>query len=355
MSLRQSIGLAEIQKERWSASIGRSSPICWIGIAVVMLMLVFADPNLRADDLLARAQSHFDIVPAPDAALVSSAKAELGRALFWDTRISVGGQVSCGSCHLPGSGGADPRRFSKRAKGDLTKRNSQTVFNAMFQDELRWLADRPSLQVQASGSLTGSLGHDDKESAEARLVELGYALRLKKVFGDGDDGSPIDQFGRAVAGYEKTLTTPADFDRYLSGDENALKTTQHKGLQLFMDIGCVDCHSGRLLGGQLMSVFGVFGDYWTATGSTNVDEGLHAKTKQPADRYRFRVPMLRNITATGPYFHDGSVGDLSQAVRVMAKVQLDRTLTDAECDAIVQFLDSLTGKVPRNFSPPDGE
>ncbi|TWU62493.1 cytochrome-c peroxidase [Crateriforma conspicua] len=355
MSLRQSIGFAGFQGDSWSVPIGRSSRNGSIGIAVVMLVFLFAGPNLRADDLLDRAQSHFGIVPAPDATLVSSAKVELGRALFWDTQISMGGQVSCGSCHLPESGGADPRRFSKRSKGDLTKRNSQTVFNAAYQDELRWLADRPSLQVQASGSLTGSLGHDDEESAEARLVELGYATQLKNVFGDGDDASLTDQFGRAVAAYEKTLTTPADFDRYLSGDENALKTTPRKGLGLFMDIGCVDCHSGLLLGGQQMSVFGVFGDYWTATGSTKVDEGLYAKTKQPEDRYRFRVPMLRNITATAPYFHDGSVDDLSQAVRVMAKVQLDRTLTNSECDAIVQFLNSLTGEVPRNFSPPGGE
>ena len=309
----------------------------------------------RADDgkeLQAKAKKLFGVLePVPEDRL-NSAEVKLGRSLFWDQRASADGKTSCASCHLPSDWGADRRTASRRATGSLTKRNSQTVFNAMGQSGLRWTADRKTGAIQAQGSLTGSLGMPSADAGLAKLRELGYEQLFAKAYPDAKDPLTLENYGKAIEAYEATLVTPAPFDNYLAGDEAALNAQQQAGLQAFISTGCADCHNGPLLGGGELAKFGIEKDYWLATGSKPVDTGRFGSTNDEADRYVFRVAQLRNIAKTGPYFHDGSVKQLDKAVAVMGEVQLGKRLSDKEVADLVAFLESLTGDVPKQFAPP---
>lgn len=282
----------------------------------------------------------------------ASPQAELGRALFWDTRLSSDGKTACASCHFARDWGADRRRFSPDARGALTSRHSPTVFNAMNQPLLRWLGDRKSGADQAESSLTGSMGFGSKELGLAKLAELEYPSRFRAAFPDDAEALSAANYARALASYQATLTTPAPFDRFLAGDDAALSDRQKAGLKTFVAVGCAGCHNGANFGGTTMKKFGLLKDYWLETGSDKPDPGRFAVTKKEEDRFVFRVPMLRNVAKTAPYFHDGSVDSLERAIRVMASVQLGHTLDDAEAASIAAFLESLTGSVPANYAPP---
>ncbi|GIL05690.1 MAG: cytochrome-c peroxidase [Betaproteobacteria bacterium] len=285
-------------------------------------------------------------------AAAPSAQIELGRALYWDTRLSADGKTACASCHSAYDWGADRRSASIDARGNPTRRNSPTVFNALRQPMLRWLGDRGSGAEQAEGSITGSMGFRAKDEILPLLRQSDYEAAFRAAFPGEAEPVSTRNYGRAIAAYEATLVTPAPFDRYLGGDAAVLTARQKAGLRLFIERGCAGCHAGALLGGSAWMRFGVVKDYWLATGSARIDEGRYAITRKEEDRYVFRVPMLRNIAKTAPYFHDGSVPTLEAAVRVMASVQLGQTLGDDEAAAIVAFLESLAGDVPANYAPP---
>jgi cytochrome c peroxidase len=187
------------------------------------------------------------------------------------------------------------------------------------------------------------------------IQKNGYALRFKAAFPESENPVSPENYAKAIEAYESTLITPSAFDRYLGGEKEALSEQQKSGLRLFMSVGCADCHSGELLGGKGVKKFGVHRDYWAATGSEQHDSGLFESSNKDEDKYRFRVSMLRNIEKTGPYFHDGSVVGLGEAVRVMAKVQLDQELDDMQLEYIVAFLSSLTCELPRNYAPPNDQ
>jgi cytochrome c peroxidase len=315
--------------------------------------LVLASTAGQADQILRQAAlQQFGMLEAGSAAQRETPEARLGRALFWDTRVSADGKTACASCHPAQDWGSDRRRFPVDARGKPTGRHSQTVFNSMTQPLLRWTGDRPTGAAQAEGSMTGSLGFASKEDAVAALAANGYAERFRSVYAAEADPLTLRNYGRALAAYQASLTTPSAFDRFLGGDDNALNATQRNGLRTFMSIGCSACHNGPLLGGSTLQRFGVVRDYWLATGSSPVDTGRFATTKKEEDRYVFRVPMLRNIAKTAPYFHDGSVERLDAAVRVMADVQLGQKLDDDQLGALVAFLEALTGEVPRHYAPP---
>jgi cytochrome c peroxidase len=320
-----------------------------IAAATVVAALVSAGG--RADEGLRRdaAAVLSEIKPANPG---SPSQVELGRALFWDERVSLDGKTACASCHFARNWGADPRPFSPDARGALTSRHSPTVFNATGQSMTRWLADRKDAADQAEGSLTGSLGFASREAALAKLRELGYAVQFRAAF--PQDGEPLStrNYGLALDAYEATLVTPAAFDRFLAGDDGALSERQKAGLRAFLSIGCAGCHNGSHLGGAMLAKFGVVKDYWIETGSKKIDPGRYAVTKKEEDRSVFRVPMLRNIAKTAPYFHDGSVETLERAVRVMASVQLGRTLDERTVADVVSFLEALTGEVPSSYAPP---
>ena len=226
------------------------------------------------------------------------------------------------------------------------------MFNSVAQPTLRWLGDRKTAADQAEGSLGGSLGFPSRDAALKKMNELGYEAAFRAAFPQDAQPFSTANYGRALAAYQATLTTPAAFDRFLAGNDAALSERQKAGLRSFISVGCGACHNGPLLGGTMLSKFGVVKDYWLETGSKKIDQGRFAITKKEEDRHVFRVPMLRNVSKTAPYFHDGSVATLDRAVRVMASVQLGRTLDDATVADLVAFLESLTGEIPSNYAPP---
>lgn len=324
-------------------------------IVVGIVYLWLTPCLLTADDVLrTRAQESLGSVSEVDSAVIESSLAQLGRALFWDRAISASGTISCADCHLASDGGADRRPFSVDARGKLTKRNSQTVFHAALQPALRWTADRASAAEQAQRSLTGSMGFDSPEAALVALREAGYEPRFREAFSGQEDPLSTARYGEAIAAYEKTLITPAPFDRFLAGDDSALSEQQLRGLEAFLN-RCADCHDGPLLGGNRLERLGIAEGYAVASGSEHVDEGRFEVTKLEEDRGRFRISMLRNIGRTGPYFHDGAVETLAEAVQVMARTQLGEQLEDEEVKAIVAFLKSLDGQTPEHYAPPRRE
>lgn len=331
----------------------KSSKVKISMIALTVNFLAILSYGQEPDvQLLDDAKATFGIISAPTREELDKPIVELGQHLFWDERLSANGKIACASCHAPSSWGADAARFSLDAKSNLTKRNSQTVFNSMLQPHLRWTGDRKSGAHQAEKSLTGSMGFTNAAEVIALLEKHGYESRFEDAFPSIPNALTPVNYAKAIEAYEATLNTPAPFDHYLNGQADALNEEQTQGLRLFMEVGCADCHSGKLLGGESLERFGIHSEYWTETGSEARDAGLFESTNKAEDRYRFRTSMLRNVEKTGPYFHDGSVSTLSEAVRVMAKVQLDREIDSQQIQSIVAFLTSLTGEVPANYANP---
>ncbi len=305
-----------------------------------------------ADELMNRAQTIFGTLPAtmssPDNPITPE-KVRLGRALFWESRISVDKTVSCAKCHPMGLFAADGL---KKALGNNCKenpRNAPCIFNAASQISEHWIGNRTSVEDQAKQALIGppSFGMPNYESVEKVLKGMkGYVAMFKAAFPDEKDPVTADNFAKAVGAFERTLVTPAPFDDFLRGNAKALTAQQRQGLQTFMDTGCMTCHFGPFVGGQVYQKFGVFAPYEKFTKSEKLDEGRFAVTKKPADKFFFKVPVLRNVAETPPYFHDGSVAGLVDAVTIMAKVQLGKDLTRGQAEDIAAFLGSLTGKIP---------
>lgn len=308
-----------------------------------------ADPALLAD-----AQRVFAPLPAVSAP-ASPDRAPLGRQLFFETRVSADGNVSCAHCHQPDLYGTDGLPKSFGVFGKANPRNAPTIFNAALQFKQHWRGDRENLEEQAEKSLLGpaSFGNPDYAVVIAKLKAIaGYPELFAKAF--PEDADPVNQknWANAIGAYERTLFTPSQFDAFLAGNAQALSASEQVGLRKFIDLGCANCHDGVGVGGGSFQKFGLFQDYWKATGVSEPDKGRFDVTKDEADLYVFKVPSLRNVAKTPPYFHDGSVADLPQAVRIMGKAQLGVDLADEDVDSIVAFLGSLTGPVPTNFSAP---
>ena len=330
-------------------------------IKMALLILIghqFSNQTLADDDLLQKAQQIFAPLPKDMATKehpVSPEKIALGRQLFFDPRLSVDGTVSCSTCHLPQFYGADALSKSIGVLQRPNARNAPTVLNvALYPIESRWIGDRESIEAQAQKSLTGkdSMGNPDVETVIKKLNHLGYAAAFEKAFPKEEKPITPKNWGIAIGAFERTLTTPSPFDRYLAGDETALDAKAKAGLRAFMETGCIACHNGVGVGGGSFQKFGVFGEYWQETKSEDIDEGRFAVTKKENDRYVFKVPSLRNVAMTPPYFHDGSVKELDKAIRIMAKLQLNKALDQQTIDSMIAFLSSLTGKVPDAFQTP---
>lgn len=284
---------------------------------------------------------------------IADPQAKLGQALFWDMRASRNGQVACASCHFQDNWGSDSRARSIDARGGKTLQ-SQTVFHSQDTPGLRWLADRATGKDQAIGSITGSMGFDNREDMISVLAKYGYDSMFAEAFPDDSNPMTPENYGQALQVYQTTLRTPAPFDDWLAGNDEAMTAQQVKGLQAFINVGCVACHGGNLVGGTMLQKFGIHSDYWDHTGSDDINQGLMRATGSQTDEFFFRVPLLRNVAKTHPYFHDGSVADLKTATDVMAKIQLGQTLDDTVLDALVAFMESLTGDIPVNFHAPEG-
>ncbi len=327
--------------------------ICFITAA----MATAAVSPTKADDVLRQeANSLFGLVQPATNQEISEARAQLGRRLFFDQRLSKNGDTACASCHTAEAWGSDRRAYSLDAWGKNTERHSQSVFNAMEQRGQRWLADREDGAVQAIRSLAGSMGlgasQNEAEANVAALLSRYYAKEFALAFPGQQQPASAKNYAIALEAYQATLRTPSAFDSWLKGDEQALTEEQKDGLRLFIETGCSACHNGPLFGGNSLQKFGVAKDYWLATGTSTsrIDKGRFALTGKAEDEYVFRVPMLRNVAKTAPYFHDGSVQDLLQAIRVMGDVQLGVELPDDTIKKIATFLETLSGAVPAHFS-----
>jgi cytochrome c peroxidase len=305
-----------------------------------------------ATQLRGRARARFGALAAPEG--IVPATAALGRRLFFEKRMSADGQVGCVSCHLPERWGADGLPLSRGVFGHENPRNAPTVFNAGLQSAQHWRADRASLDEQASRALLGpaSFGLASDAEATQRLQAMPeYEADFEAAFPGDPHPVSVNHWGAALAAYESTLVTPAPFDAWLEGSASALDADATLGLALFLDTGCGRCHDGPLLGGQKLRKFGATKNYWERTHSASIDTGRFDVTHDEKDRGVFKVSGLRNVARTAPYFHDGSVASLSEAVTIMAELQLDRVLAAEDTAKIVAFLESLTGPVPPTFSP----
>jgi cytochrome c peroxidase len=320
---------------------------------------------------LTQAQALFKPLPAdastPDRPITPELVA-LGRALFFETRVSSDGRMSCAACHQASFYGGDALPMSIGNSGKQLPRNVPTVFNTALQFAQHYGGNRVDVEEQALKALISPLayGNADYAAAEKRLRNLpGYREMFQTAFPGEAEPVTAQNWSKAIGAYERVLITPAPFDRYLKGDTAAISAQAKRGLDKFVQTGCAGCHNGVVVGGQMYQKFGIVQDYWTATGSQEVelfkgrDKGRFQDTKNEADAFMFKVQQLRNVAVTPPYFHDGSVATLPEAVRVMAKVQLGRELGDADVNEIVAFLESLTGQVPPIFAtapllPPAG-
>lgn len=311
-----------------------------------------------ADDaaLLKQAQQIFKPLPKDAATAefpVTPERVALGRKLFFDPRISLDGTVSCARCHQPALYGTDGLPTAIGVKDRANPRGGPTILNAALEFVEHWRGDRKNVEDQAMQALIGppSFGNPDYSAAMAKIENIaGYKPLFQKAF--PGEAKPItkENWGKAIGAYERTLLTPSPFDAFLKGDTKALSPAAKAGLAKFIGTGCITCHNGVGVGGGMFQKFGLLEDYWNATQSKVIDKGRFDVTKDPADMYVFKVPSLRNVAMTPPYFHDGSVATLPEAVRVMARVQLAKKLSDEEVQQIVAFLGSLTGPLPKEFA-----
>lgn len=319
---------------------------------IILLVSLIAAAAHGQESLLATAQRLFEPIPheAPAIAGVEStpARVALGKMLYFEPRLSESHAISCNSCHMVGLGGVDLQQTSIGHRWQRGGRNAPTVLNAVFNTAQFWDGRAKDLKEQAGGPLVNPI---EMGTTEAHVVEQlhgipGYVRAFADAFGGETDAITFENVRDAIALFEATLLTPdGAFDRYLQGDTAALTANQQQGLELFISKGCAACHSGMNVGGDRYAPFGVV-ERPGAVILPADDKGRFQVTRTVSDEYVFKVPTLRNIELTLPYFHSGAVWDLRQAVAIMGASQLGVELTDAEVDRITDFLHTLTGEQP---------
>ncbi|MCW8930588.1 MAG: cytochrome-c peroxidase [Gammaproteobacteria bacterium] len=274
---------------------------------------------------------------------INLAQVELGKKLFFDPRLSKSGFISCNSCHNLSMGGTDNLKTSIGHKWQQGPINSPTVLNSSLNLAQFWDGRAADLKEQAGGPIAnpGEMASTHTLALDVLQSIPGYTVEFKQVF--GSDKINIDQVTQAIAEFEKTLVTPnSRFDQWLLGNKNAITKTELAGYNLFKQVGCTACHNGEALGGSSFQKMGVVEPYKTS----NKAEGLSGVTGKDADRFKFKVPTLRNVEMTYPYFHDGEAETLTEAVDIMGKLQLGKQFNADENAQIVAFLKTLTGEQP---------
>lgn len=298
------------------------------------------------------AQRYFEPVEGsvenPDNPL-SEEKIALGKKLYYDTRLSLKGNNSCNSCHNLASYGVDNESFSTGDAGKKGGRNSPTVLNAALAAVQFWDGRARDVEEQAGMPILNpvEMAIPSREFLEKRLTETReYPALFAEAFPDDKHPLSYGNIQKAIGAFERTLITPSRFDDFVGKHPGYLNKEEKEGLRLFIETGCTNCHSGKGLGGRQMQKFGVYANYMAATKSLKHDAGRRDVTKNPSDEDVFRVPGLRNVAMTAPYFHDGSVSDLHEAIKIMARLQLKKDLSDEQAIKIAAFLKSCTGEVP---------
>jgi cytochrome c peroxidase len=270
----------------------------------------------------------------------------LGKKLYFERGISLNKNKSCHDCHLltKGRAGADITPTSKGATGVFGKRNSPTVINAGFQSMQFWDGRARDLAEQAKGPILNPIEMALKtpEDVLAHLRNLeGYPEAFRRAFPGVAEPLTYDHLAEAIAAFERTLVAPGKFDQLLDGRENLFNAQEKRGLAKFIQYRCVECHTWATVGGRLSHKMGQYHPY-----SDTEDPGRYEVTKKEEDRFVFKVPMLRNVARTAPYFHDGKVATLEEAVRLMGWLQLDRKLTPGDIADLIAFLRTLDGNPP---------
>lgn len=282
--------------------------------------------------------------PLPERVDLDARRVALGQQLFHDVRLSGDDSVSCASCHALAAGGVDHRAHSVGIRGGVGAVNAPTVYNSGFNLAQFWDGRAPTLEAQIDGPVQHPL---EMGSSWAQvLVKLRADAALVQRFADlYPKGLDVESIKDAIATFERSLITPnSRFDRFLRGDPAALTAAEQHGWVLFQSYGCVSCHQGVNLGGNMYEKMGVMGNYFAARGNlTEADQGRYNLTHDAENLHEFRVPALRNVALTAPYFHDGSATTLEQAVLVMARYQLGRTLPADDLADVIAFLRSLSG------------
>lgn len=330
----------------------KSKLLCTVAVAMLAAGSALAQEPINDDELHQDAVTFFEpiptVQPAPANNAITREKVELGKMLFFEPRLSSSHLLSCNTCHNLGMGGVDGLETSVGHGWQRGPRNAPTVFNAFFNVAQFWDGRAEDLREQAKGPIQAAV--EMNATPDRVLAVLNslpeYKERFAVAFPGEDEPLNFDNVAKAIEVFEATLITPASpFDQYLEGNRVALNDTQKEGLRLFMDRGCVSCHNGVNVGGGDYYAFGV-----VERPGANIlppdDKGRFAVTETASDEYVFRAPTLRNIALTAPYFHSGQVWDLKQAVEIMATSQLGTELEAGEADAIVAFLETLTGQQP---------
>ena len=280
------------------------------------------------------------IKPIPNEVKVDAKKVQLGKKLFFDPILSKDGTISCATCHDLQNGGDDGLKFSFGIKGQEGNINSPTVYNAVFNFRQFWDGRAKDLKEQAIGPIENpvEMGHTMIAAANTLNQNTMYLKDFNAIYADG---ITKDNIADAIAEFEKTLITPnSPFDRYLKGDKDVISQKAKEGYLLFKSKGCILCHHGVNVGGNFYNKFGIYEDADTE------NLGRYSITKREEDKHVFKVPSLRNIALTAPYMHDGRVSTLTKAVELMTEYQLGRHMDPGDTEAIVAFLESLTGELP---------
>lgn len=287
------------------------------------------------------------VEPLPEQVEFDRAKMELGRRLYFDPILSGDGTVSCSTCHALDKGGADAKKASTGIRSQQGPINSPTVLNSSLNVAQFWDGRAADLVEQAKGPVVNpiEMGATWEQVIERIKDDPYYAETFEEVY---DDGVTENNVAGAIAEYEEALITPAPFDDYLRGDEDAIGEEAKEGYALFKEVGCTTCHTGPGVGGNSFQKMGLVNDYFADREGeiTEADLGRYNVTKKEEDRHKFKVPLLRNVELTAPYFHDGSQETLEEAIRAMAHYQLGKELTDEQVSKIEAFLTSLTGEIP---------
>jgi cytochrome c peroxidase len=328
-------------------------PIGLIVMATIILVIVtFPEPpatklapRITTSPTKVTPQLHGSIPPLRAVKGLNQAKVTLGEQLFSDPILSDNNTVSCATCHILDMGGTNQLPISVGINNGVQKINVPTVFNSSLNFKQFWDGRANSLEEQIDGPITNPLemGSTWPEVVSRLKAKSEYVKQFTNSYPEGITQSTISH---AIAEFERSLTTPdSPFDQYLKGDKEALSAEEVEGYELFTNLGCVRCHQGMGIGGNMFQRMGAKNDYFSNRDDLNKhDMGRFNVTADEFDKHRFKVPSLRNVALTAPYFHDGSAPTLLDAVQVMAKYQLGRRLKDREQTLLVGFLKSLTGQ-----------
>jgi cytochrome c peroxidase len=348
MKIIPSIGAARFKR----LSAGLLGSILLICIAILLSSIWLRVPQrIQAAERpvsspLSPLESDEPIQPIEALTGLDPRKIELGRELFDDTRLSHNNQLSCATCHVLKKGGADGRRRSIGIYGAVGVINAPSVLNSGFNFSQFWDGRAETLEQQAGEPIQSKteMGSTWPEVVDKLQGSSDYVRAFRRIY---NDGIKSDHIKDSIAEFERSLSTPdSRFDRYLRHDSGALTAREQQGYKLFKSFGCASCHQGANVGGNMYQKLGVMASYFTDRGDiTRADFGRFNVTGNPLDRYMFKVPSLRNVELTAPYFHDGSAATLADAVGMMARYQIGQPLTGAEVELIVEFLKTLTGRL----------